>query len=373
MTPTSPSPIFRPLTDTVEVPGVVTSRGGETVGYSDQATSYEPLLQIVLRAVQQQPMTLLVAILGGWGFLWLATLAAMVGAVVGGVVGFFGGLGMFGGNPYTVATTGLLGIGVGICVGAGSGFAAIASPVFSNPLTLVSTVVGGGLASTVLFVGYWFLEPWQVERHMGARRLSKREARFVLPMLHRASMQMGLNGALPRVRVLDDRTGINACCSMRHIIINKSLIDGAIPAAAVEAICAHELGHWRQGHSAVARLIFCAAWPVSITMKMGMVLSQNGGKVGSLIAHMLFWPSYVIRLNIIEPMALSGGRDYESEADALAGAAGYAAALAEALDRLGDLEPAPQSKIDVIFATHPPTELRVEALTDIAAAQPRVR
>jgi Zn-dependent protease with chaperone function len=333
----------------------------------DLATSYNGLGPVLTRAVREQWFTLVVAVLSGWGFLWLATLAAMVGAIVGAIGGMFGLLSVGGGGgPFSATfgqvaapTEGVLGLFGGAIGGAVVGFTAIAGPALANPIGILEVIVGGSLATLVLFFGYWVTEPWMMDHHVGARRMSERERAIVVPMLLRASHNMGMGGALPRIRILDDRANVNAFCSMRHIVLHKSLLINGFPPEAAEAICGHELGHWQRGDAIVMRLITCACWPVSVTMNIGLALARTGHKAAALFAHVVFWPSYVLRQHVIAPMSAAGGRDCEYAADALAGRAGYALALREAFERLGDTESTP---LDVQLATHPPMELRIEAL-----------
>lgn len=56
------------------------------------------------------------------------------------------------------------------------------------------------------------------------------------------------------------------------------------------------------------------------------------------------------------------GRDYECEADQNARRAGYGESLREALAHLGEFEGGRSGWEHVIAGTHPPIELRLEAL-----------
>jgi hypothetical protein len=76
------------------------------------------------------------------------------------------------------------------------------------------------------------------------------------------------------------------------------------------------------------------------------------------------WPAWIITTLIIAPVLSGSQKKYEYEADAAAAAIGLAAPLASALRTMGAFETGRTGWERAITATHPPIELRVEALQD---------
>ena len=81
-----------------------------------------------------------------------------------------------------------------------------------------------------------------------------------------------------------------------------------------------------------------------------------------LIGWVIAWPAWVILTVVVAPTVAVSQRRYEYAADAAAGNLGYAAAMISALRKMGAFEGVRTGWEQAMNATHPPTELRIEAL-----------
>lgn len=134
-----------------------------------------------------------------------------------------------------------------------------------------------------------------------------------------------------------------------------------------------------------AHIVWAAAFPVALIYNLGAALAgkphngdqghgQNGsgGGVGGsrssgrtllgLIGWFIAWPAWVITRLILVPLVASRQRGYEYQADAAAAEIGYATALSSALRKMGAFEGGRSGWEQAMSATHPPTQLRLEAL-----------
>jgi Zn-dependent protease with chaperone function len=181
---------------------------------------------------------------------------------------------------------------------------------------------------------------------------------------------MGLEG-LPRFAMADIVIP-NAWTHMRTIVITSGLLQ-TLDDAELRAVLAHELQHWRSGDSVGLHVVWAAAWPVAVTYNIGMIIAgqRQGMGVGPparfrgflvLLGWIIAWPAWVILTFIIAPTVAVSQRHYEYSADAAAARLGYAAAMISALRKMGAFEGGRTGWEQAMTATHPPTELRVEAL-----------
>lgn len=122
--------------------------------------------------------------------------------------------------------------------------------------------------------------------------------------------------------------------------------------------------------------MWVAALPVALVYDIGMWLTGSRPTVpppetigislpGGLIAvigWIVAWPAWVLTKLVIAPALASSQRKYEYEADAAAAAVGLGEPLAAALRVMGAFEAGRSGWERAITATHPPTELRIEAL-----------
>jgi Zn-dependent protease with chaperone function len=110
------------------------------------------------------------------------------------------------------------------------------------------------------------------------------------------------------------------------------------------------------------RFVFACAWPLVMLYNFGAWLTLYNHGIVRLIGWVLLWPALVLVRFLIVPLVRANARHQEYECDAAAKAAGYGDALHQALQVLGDFEGGRSGGEQVLAATHPPTELRLEAL-----------
>lgn len=297
---------------------------------------------------------------GVWFALWVAAAGLLLGALV--VLGLFGntGVGIFlfhigAGQAVTV-----VGVVVGGILGAVGGFLIVPKVIFiDHPLSLLVSLASGALLTGVLVVLNAVYER-PLLRFRGYRRLSRDEVRRIAPLVKTVGDSMGLQ-ALPRFG-MSDGLAPDAWTHMRTIILTKGLLQ-TLDDGELSAVLAHELQHWRSGDAVGAHIVQAAAWPVALLYNFGSRLTGGsrftfGGVFGWFIA----WPAWVITRLVLVPLVSHTQRGYEYEADLAAARIGMAAQLASALRKMGAFEGGRSGWEQAMAATHPPTELRLEAL-----------
>jgi Zn-dependent protease with chaperone function len=200
-------------------------------------------------------------------------------------------------------------------------------------------------------------------RVSGARRLSRREADWLMPIVHECAGRLGLS-SLPRV-LIDDRREISAHAGIRHIVINQGLLEQLdYDREAIGAVIAHELVHWRDG-DAVAM-----AWAKGVTLPLFLLyeladrlLRLARSRPLHFIVRFLFWSVIVTTRYFVIPVQAGVWRQAEFRADAIVAAAGYGEGLRRALSYVRRSFDGERSGWDMaVLSTHPPTELRLERL-----------
>lgn len=283
----------------------------------------------------------------------LPTAGAQVGGIIGGILGAINGAWKL-------------------------GWAALAWPwqrLYDDDPTWPVTVAVGQVV-TALVVGVLYLawstmaEGWRL-RVAGARRPSRREAEWLMPIVHEAAGRLGLT-RLPRI-LIDDRREPNAHAGIRHVIINYGLLDQlGYDREQVGAIVAHELVHWRDGDA------IAMAWSRGVALPLVLLydfatrlLSWSRSRPLHFVVRMLFWSVIVVTRRFVLPVQASRWRRLEYRADALAAAAGYGPGLRQALTYLRHSFDGQRSGWDAaVLATHPPNELRLERLEEAGRRYP---
>ncbi|MER7005469.1 M48 family metalloprotease [Dactylosporangium sp. NPDC000555] len=341
-------------------------------------------------------------IIGAWFNVPFTIMMAASGAVIGALVGLFHGSFL---GPQIVARVDRLlqwvlplpfsagellpsaSIQIGGIVGAIAGglngawtlgLLAFAEPwkrmYASDALWPVSFAVGQVVVA--VFVGALYLlwsvatEPLRL-RVSGARRLSRREAEWLMPMVHEVAARLGLR-SLPHV-LIDDRREANAYAGIRHIVVNQGLLDQLDhDRGQVSAVIAHELAHWRDGDA------IAIAWAKGVTLPLYLlyeIATRLTRMVHNRPLHYLirfvFWSVIVTVRYIVIPIQASAWRCAEYRADAAAVRAGYRTGLHQALSYLHHSFDGERSGWDAaILAMHPPTELRLEAIEEPGRSYP---
>jgi Zn-dependent protease with chaperone function len=236
--------------------------------------------------------------------------------------------------------------------------------------------VAFGQVVTALFVGGLYLG-WRVLMEgsrlavAGARPMSRREAEWLMPILYEAAQRLGLR-ALPRV-LIDDRREPNSHAGIRTVTINYGLLEQLnYDREAIGAVLAHELVHWRDGDAIGMVWARGVALPLYLLYELAsrMLRSARARPVQFTI-RMLLWPVLVtVRYGVI-PLQARVWRDLEYRADAIVAAAGYRKGLRTALTYIRRSFDGSRSGWDTaINATHPPNELRLDALEEPGRSYP---
>ncbi|WP_306366643.1 M48 family metalloprotease [Nocardiopsis sp. CC223A] len=338
----------------------------------------------------------LVGAIAAWFNLPLVLLMAAVGGVFGGIVGLFSG-GMGGPGALTRVSTlwsvlvpmpvdlsdllptaaiqigGVIGALVGIAAGALTmAWLTLATPwellYTADPLWPLAVLLGQLLTAAAvgaLYTTYSIhTEAWRL-RLAGARRLSRREAAWLLPLLRQAAQRMGIPADDLPVLLMDDRHTPNATAFTRHIVIDQGLLEFLRhDTETVEAVLAHELAHWHRGDATVM------AWGKGLALPLYLAYNftvkvHEATRWGPLriLVWIVLWSVNATMHGLVVPLHARYWRDCEYAADAAAAAAGYADGLHRALSRLRQTFDGARTGWDAtMLATHPPTELRLERL-----------
>ncbi len=316
----------------------------------------------------------IVSVIVGWTGVWISLWGAAIGAIVGlfvalGVVSVVGAP-LFsqigGGQAVTIVS-----VMAGLVLGAVGGFLEVLKFIVWHPIALVGSAVAGAILSLALVIGAACFERWGL-RVRGYRRLSRDEVRKIAPLVRDAADAMNIP-ALPRFAI-QDTVIPNAWTHMRTVVVTTGMLE-TLTDGEIRAILAHEFAHWRAGDSVGLRFIWAAAWPVTLIYNLGVLLSgrapgaagQKSGKnvfttLLAVIGWFILWPSWVITKCLIAPLTAASQRRYEYEADARAFDAGYGPDLISALRKISAFEGGRTGWEAAMAATHPPTELRIEAL-----------
>ena len=335
----------------------------------------------------------LVGILGAWFNIPLAVMLGAVGGVVGAVTGAISGsyvgtgtvsrlntLLRFFGLPFRaedlLPTAGAqIGGIVGAIVGGMNGAWSIgwttlvwpwrllydSDPIWPYGVAISQVVVA--IVVGLLYVAVVAIAEPLILRATGCRRMSTREAEWVMPMVFEAAARLGLS-SVPRV-VIDDRDEPRAGAAIRHIVITRGLIDKLdYHRLEVAAVIAHELAHWRNGDSVARSWSKGVALPLVLLYNLGEWLLRKPRLWLFFFAlRLLFWAVRVTARVLVLPVQRATWRNAEYAADAAAAEAGYGHTLRRALILLHEDFDQVRSGWDrAILATHPPVELRLERL-----------
>lgn len=341
--------------------------------------NYDDGVQWLRNGFRRHPAAVWIALVFGWTGVWVAFWGAMFGVIIGLLIvagvetdptlahDFFN-LGI--GQSVTV-----LAVFAGIVLGAVGGFLAVLRVLFVDQLSqiLLALIAGAVFAGTIVVVIAAFERTGL--RLRGYRRLSRDEVRRIAPLVKSVADAMALP-ALPRFAMADIVVP-NAWTHMRTVVLSTGLLQ-ALSDDELEAVLAHELHHWRSGDAVGLRMVWVAALPLALIYDFGIWLSggnQQGAspeEVGvrlprgllALAGWIIAWPAWIMTTLIIAPALSRSQKKYEYEADAAAKSIGLAAPLASALRTMGAFESGRTGWERAITATHPPIELRVEALQE---------
>lgn len=316
------------------------------------------------------------ALVAAWTGLPFALWAGVAGIFVGALVGSIGA------SALGIASVVGLEIGVGVLsavlgalLGAVGGVALIYIYLVLHPVQLIGAIVSGALIGAIILAVLARAEPFLM-RLRGYRELSRREKVRLHPLLLDAGRRMGLS-IVPALWISDAQKP-GAWAHMRGIVVTRGLLgdyDASENApkpnlddTALTAILAHELHHWDSGDVVGLTAVRACFYPVALVVNAISWVRVRGEWLG-IALWCLFWPFWVSTRFVVVPLMMRRSRRYEYEADARAASLGeeYRLGLRRALDELAVWERPRTGWEDVLAATHPPIEHRLqhlEAVTD---------
>ncbi|MGA5760645.1 M48 family metalloprotease [Nonomuraea bangladeshensis] len=265
--------------------------------------------------------------------------AAMTGAALGMAIGFLLGLDWVFLSPFD---NGLI-----------DGFAVLL-------VTIALGVVVG-----LLYTLYRVVFERKLLHITGARRMSRREAALILPLVEEAAARLGLPNHPPVL--VDDSNEPVAHAYTRHIVITRGFLEHfAYDRETISAILAHELVHWRNGDPISAGFVRGVALPLYVVQAAaGSLLNQTRNSLLRFLLWTIFWPVFVTVRYLVVPMQASDSREAEYRADQGAVLAGYRAGMRHILSDLRrSFEGGRNGWAAAICASHPPPELRLERLEE---------
>jgi Zn-dependent protease with chaperone function len=233
-------------------------------------------------------------------------------------------------------------------------------------MLLIGQVVSALIIGTLYTIWAIMWEPVRL-RGIGARRMSRREARYIMPMVEEVAAAMGLRG-LPRVLVTDSPES-NAYAATRHIVIHRGLLAHLqYDPDALRGVIAHELAHWAFGDPVGSLMVKGVSLPLYLVYELAVKLDQQGSKGSKLLLWVLsplLWGVQMCVRYMVAPVEAAAARRRELRADAVAMRAGYGPGLRIALEAFASsFDGKLDGWDDVVLRHHPHTELRLEALEE---------
>jgi len=234
------------------------------------------------------------------------------------------------------------------------------------------------LVGSLLFVGFQYkLGKWLALRSVGAEDMS--EDRF--PEIHRSVERlcddMGIEEK-PRLMVAD--MGVpNAFAVGRKgagVVVVSTELMRLLDRDELEGVIAHELAHIRNRDVVIMVLGQSIASLVGLAVQFGVLFTSDRGIGNFILAYVAGIVAQMVVMIFV--LAISRYREYVADADA-AEVIGRGDPLARALEKISsqgenadvDLDSgvnalcifgADRSLLERVFATHPPTEKRIERL-----------
>jgi Zn-dependent protease with chaperone function len=312
--------------------------------------------------------------------LWVAAISAIATVVLTafGITVSGQAAGVFSLTSHTSGGVIFLGTFVAGAVAFGTVFATIYTSSTIGAIPLVATALLVGIVIGLVFgLISTAMEPRLLEWR-GYRRPSAREKAEHLD--EAAAMALGPMNlrSTPYLRIMDSEVP-QAWTYTRTIVLSKGLIE-VLDAEELAGVLAHELTHWRRGDGFAMRMVWCFGWPVGILYGLGMYLqgarfgasepphSSGKGTVKgattflTFLGWMFLWPSWLLTRFVLVPMTAKDSRLAEYEADAGASAIGLSDGLSRALKQISVWEGNRNAWDAALARSHPPTELRREAL-----------
>jgi Zn-dependent protease with chaperone function len=323
------------------------------------------------------------ALIAAWFNLPLAIVWAVGLAILAGLAGVFGGTVLAGQFLQRIPVFGdvlshfalpiggglgaLAGIFVGTVVGGLGGLASpwladyLDDPFVTGIVLLLNVVLG--LVVGVLYTIYGVVfEPLRL-RIAGARVLSRREAKFLLPLLHECAERLGMPN-VPRLLV-DDSQDANALAYTRHIVVRQGLLTAFnYDREAIAGVLSHELTHWHNADGVARLLVQGVALPLYLAHSAATWMMRIFDNIiVRFILISIAWPIVISVRFFVVPLQAASSREAEYRADQGAVRAGHLTGIRTVLTELAGTFDGSRNGWDAsICASHPPIELRLERL-----------
>lgn len=176
-----------------------------------------------------------------------------------------------------------------------------------------------------------------------------------------ASLQLS---ATPKL-LIDDNPAPNAFAATRHIVISVGLLDTfEYDPETVSGVICHELGHWNSGDPIAGTFLQGVALPLYVSYSVLTAIPRvvNHSFVRVLV-WLVAWPIMLATKYVIIPLQAADGRRNEYRADQAAMLAGQSPGLRRVLTHVKhSFDGNRNGWVQAICASHPPNELRLEAL-----------
>ncbi|RAO28868.1 hypothetical protein ONO86_05904 [Micromonospora noduli] len=354
-----------------------------TGGFADRPPGYPSALVWLRAGILRDWRGVLGAFLATWFYLPIALLVAFWGGLAFGVAGLFAiGAGANDQVPQLLRDAPLIGSLIeafltrsGRVLGGVAGFAigflvgflvVLALPwlgVADEPFALLTGLIGTVVAAALIGVLYTLyrvlLEP-RLLVVSGARQPSRREDARLRPILDDCARRLGLP-SVPRLLMEDDPVLSNARTYARHVVVTTAVLTE--PDDEVAALLSHELVHWRTGDEITSAFVRGVGLPLTLAHALPTWLMRTFPHPGTnFVVFVFFWPVLLTMRYVVLPLHARDVRAAEYRADLGAVLTGHVDGLRRILERRLSFETGRSGWDEAVCATHPPHELRLDAL-----------
>lgn len=354
-----------------------------TGGFANRPPGYPSALVWLRAGILRDWRGVLGAFAATWFYLPIALLLAFWGGLSFAAFGLFaGGFGADDQVPqvlrdapligplleaFLTRSGGVLGGVVGFVVGFLVGFLTVLVLPWlgtaDEPLALVTGLVGTVVAAALIGVLYTLyrvlLEP-RLLVVSGARQPSRREDARLRPVLDDCARRLGLPN-VPRLLMEDDPVLSNARTYARHVVVTTAVLSE--PEDEIAALLSHELVHWRTGDEITSAFVRGVGLPLTLAHALPTWLMRTfPHPATNLVVFLFFWPVLLTMRYVVLPLHARDVRAAEYRADLGAVLTGHVDGMRRILERRLSFESGRSGWDEAVCATHPPHELRLDAL-----------
>ncbi|MEU7587554.1 M48 family metalloprotease [Micromonospora sp. NPDC049230] len=360
-----------------------------TGGFADRPPGYPSALVWLRAGILRDWRGVLGAFVATWFYLPIALLLAFWGGLAFAVTGLFaGGMGADDQVPqvlrdapligslldaFLTRSGGVLGGVAGFVAGFLIGFLAVLvvpwlgadNGVFTVATGLVGTVAAAALIGVLYTLYRVLLEP-RLLVVSGARQPSRRESARLRPVLDDCARRLGLS-SVPRLLMEDDPVLSNARTYARHVVVTTAVLTE--PDDEVAALLSHELVHWRTGDEITSAFVRGVGLPLTLAHALPTWLMRTFPHPGTnFVVFLFFWPVLLTMRYVVLPLHARDVRAAEYRADLGAVLTGHVDGMRRVLERRLSFETGRSGWDEAVCATHPPHELRLDALERASVA-----